>query len=147
MQLGARYLLDKTFVELCKKLGQEYLKSDVFWTVYKISFPQAKFDREYLYGILVTATRGKKSKIILSHQISKDGILAWNEFLNDFDNEGSDDLRLQHLELELQRIYNSDSVEALAEYIDSFGATIAELETILPRKHTERKKRDPSYLT
>ena len=139
--MGEGNLLDKTFVDMCKRLGQEYLKSDVFWTVHKISFPQAIFDREYLYGILVTATKGKKSKIILSHQVSKDGILAWDEFLNDFDNEGFDDLRLQHLEVELQRVYNSDSDEGLAEYIDNFGATIAELEAISPNKYTDRRKK------
>ncbi len=96
LQVGAGYLIDKTFVEMYKKLRQDYFKSDVFWTIYNISYPQAIFDREYFYGILITATRGKKNKIMLSHQVSKDGIPAWSEFLHDFDNEGSDDFRLQH---------------------------------------------------
>ena len=124
------------------KLGNEYLKSDIFWTLYKVSYPQANYDKEYLYGILVSATRNQKHKTILKHNLSKDGIFAWYEFLQDFDHEGSDDIRLQKLEHMLQKPYDKENVEDLADNIDKFGTIIAELEANLPKKYTNRGQSD-----
>ena len=98
LQVGAGYLTQPAFIQIYKELKTIFLKSNVFWNLYKVSFAQAQYDREYLYGILVTATMNMQHKTIIKYQQSSDGILAWFEFKNEFEYDGSKELRLEHLE-------------------------------------------------
>ena len=97
LQVGAGYLTSKDFLDCYKILGEEYLKSEKFWNTYKVSFLQALYDMQYLYGILVTATKDMQHKIILKYEASQDGILAWDEFKKDFVHDGSEDLKIEQL--------------------------------------------------
>ena len=62
LQVGAGYLTNPTFLDMYEKLGEDCLKSDVFWKMFKVSYPQAVSDRSYLYGMLVTATMNMPHK-------------------------------------------------------------------------------------
>ena len=47
---------------------------------------------KYLYGILMTATREWEHKAIIKHRTAQDGILAWQEFIAEFEFDGSKEL-------------------------------------------------------
>ena len=78
LQVGAGYVTNPTFLDMYKTMGEDCLKCDAFWEMFKISYAQAVFDRSYLYGILVTATSKLQHKTILKYEKSQDGILAWD---------------------------------------------------------------------
>ena len=95
LQVGAGYMTQPSFIDHYKELKTDYLKSDVFWNLYKVSFPQALADRQYLYGVLVTATMSIQHKTIIKHQTSLDGILAWYELKSESEYNGFKELRLE----------------------------------------------------
>ena len=118
LQVGAGYILQPSFLIHYKELKTDYLKSDVFWNMYKISFAQALYDRQYLYGILLTATMKLQHKTIMKYQETLDGILAWDEFKTEFEYDGSKELRLEQLETLAQVPYSSTDVGGMANYIN-----------------------------
>ena len=67
LQVGARYLTQPAFIQIYKELKTNFLKSDVFWNLNKLSLAQAQYDREYLYGILVTTTMNLQHKTIIKY--------------------------------------------------------------------------------
>ena len=56
IQVGAGYLIQPAFVITYEEAGLSYLSSLAFWDIYKIPIHKATFDRQYLYGMLITAT-------------------------------------------------------------------------------------------
>ena len=60
-------------------------------------FAQALSDREYLYGILVSSSRQNDNKVILENKKALDGIHAWTQMINAYDNGGSIELRMSHI--------------------------------------------------
>ena len=81
LQVDAGYLTDTDFLteyEIHRADNQhmEYLTSETFWSKHGVSFLQAKSDKQYLYGILVSTTTKIDNKIILKNKKDQDGILA-----------------------------------------------------------------------
>ena len=60
--------------------GDEYFKTEQFWIAHRVTRYQADYDKEYLFGILLTATINLQHKTILKYEESRDGIFAWHEF-------------------------------------------------------------------
>ena len=118
LQVGAGYIIEDAFMDMYKKIGMDYLKSGVFWKMHQISTPQAYEDRNYLYGLLMTATSHMHNKIIIKHQSTKDGFLAWSEFKKEYGYEGSKDLRIEYLEQIAQKPYSNNTPGGLGAYID-----------------------------
>ena len=56
LQVGAGYLINSAFLDMYKELGTEVFKSDDFWKMFRIPLAQAIYDRQYLFGILLSAT-------------------------------------------------------------------------------------------
>ena len=141
LQVGAGYIIEDIFMEMYKKIGMDYLKSGAFWKMHQVSTPQAYEDRHYLYGLLMTATSHMHNKIIIKHQSTKDGFLAWSEFKKEYGYEGSKDLRIEYLEQIAQKPYSNNTPGGLGAYIDQFQAHLGELETIVPSEYTDAKKK------
>ena len=97
LQVGAWYLTNQTFIGMDLGLKDETFKSDVFWKLYKVPFAQATYDKHYLYGILMSSTVKLQHKAIIKHQEDQDGILAWHELKQYFDNDGCKDFKVEHL--------------------------------------------------
>jgi len=82
LQVGAGYLVHHDFQTSYLKYlanGTDYLDSEDYAISYPdISMAQAKLDRTYLYGMLVSSNRrdGGERKLLLKHQRTHDGILA-----------------------------------------------------------------------
>lgn len=70
LQVGAGYLTNPTFLGIYLELKDECFKSDVFWKMFKIPVAQALYDRQYLYGILMSSTVYVQHKTILKHKES-----------------------------------------------------------------------------
>ena len=84
---------------------------------------QAIYDRQYLTGILLSATVNVQHKTILKHEETQDGILAWYEFKQDFEYDGCQELRLEQLELLAQKPFSNKEPGGMASYIDKFPHT------------------------
>ncbi|HEY9710892.1 MAG TPA: hypothetical protein V6D48_21980, partial [Oculatellaceae cyanobacterium] len=97
IQNGAGYLVNPSFHQSYVKYSKQdkdYLESEDFRVTYpEVSAPQARLDRSYLYGMLLSSNRKDgERKIILKYDKSQDGIAAWIEFLRDYDNNGSEEI-------------------------------------------------------
>ena len=141
-QVGAGYLLNPDFQKQYKLLGEDYFSSDDFWNKYGISVNQARFDKEYLYGILLTSNRNRDDQFLLRNQPTLDGISTWLSFINTYLNNGCNILRYHELHKELYTAYQSDYPGALVKYLDNFGAVLEELMILKPEDTwTDRRKR------
>ena len=124
LQAGAGYMIHDHFLRLYKEdpiSCQEpstYFENDPIWMHHKVSCDQIKFDKEFFYGLLLTAMRNISNKMLLKHQKDRDGILAWMELRRDFDYDGSAKIRLEHLEEIIHKPYDGSSPEGLAGHID-----------------------------
>ena len=57
LQVGAGYMLDPSFIATCKDFRSDCFRADEFWNQFKLSELQAIIVTQYLYAILVTATK------------------------------------------------------------------------------------------
>ena len=55
-QINGSYMIDPEFLQRYATSG-DYLRSRSFRTTYQVTHPQARYDRQYLFGILQTVTR------------------------------------------------------------------------------------------
>ena len=147
LQVGAGYLLDTHFLyhyalspRNCQLAALFHNTSEV-WIYHKVSCHQIKYDTEYLYGILVSATRNITNKIIIKHDKDRDGIIAWSEFRQDFDNDGSKSLREQAVGEIVSTAYQPNQAGGLALYLDKFLAAVHELEILTGEDFTENHKK------
>ena len=101
-----------------------------FWEDNKVSAPQALSDRRYFFGMLVTSCRQVYSKIIIERQADQDGIWGWIQFKDDFDHDGSAELRIDQLEHDIHVPYTGKNDGGLSQYIDTLQAGLTELEQL-----------------
>ena len=141
LQTGASYLFNKIFLGIYKELGDECLKSDVIWKMFKVSHAQAVSDKEFLFGILVSCTTHIQHKIIIKYKSTQNGILAWDEFKKDFEFDGSKELKQEQLETMVQQPYKSSDPGGMAAYIDKFQSLVAQLEAIAPQEYFDTRKK------
>jgi hypothetical protein len=93
---GAQYLVNPQFHASYLKYhknGLDYLESEDF----KLSYPdvspaQARMDRGYFFGMLMSSNKNGERKFLLKYSTSQDGIFTWIEFLRDYDNNGDSEI-------------------------------------------------------
>src|SRR5688500_18345443 len=139
IQVGAGYLLDAAFLQNYALLGHEWFTEDSFWKMCKVTTSQADFDREYLYGILVSTTSNMQHKIILKYEELVDGILAWQKFKQDYKYSGSKLFRLETLETLATVPYSKNVPGGICTFIDKFQNHMVELDIIAPTETTDAK--------
>ena len=136
MQVGAGYLIDPHFLYYYLLDPTKYQKpisyseTDEVWTNHNQSCHQIRYDKEFLYGILVTATRNIPNKTIVKHSIDRDGIKAWVELKADFDNDGSKRMKMEELDDLIHTAYLPSQEGGLSGYIDRFLTYLHELEML-----------------
>ena len=146
LQNGGDYLVDHSFhLSYLKyaKLGEDYLESEDFRVTYPdIAIKQARIDRKYLYGMLVSSNwKDGEQKFIFKYADSQDGIAAWIEFLRDYDNNGSEEFRASKLENMVSIKYSYKYPGGFLKYIDILQANLYELDILLPDQYSENHKR------
>ena len=104
LQFGAVYLTHLTFLDIYKKPGKDCLKCKKYGKMYKILYTQAVYDKTYFYGIMLTVTINMQQEVLLKFEQSHDRILAWDQ---DFEYDGSKELRLKQLETMANKPYSS----------------------------------------
>ena len=73
-----------------------------------ITLKQARLNKTYLYGILVSSNKKDgEEKFILKYETSQDGIMEWIKFLSNYDNNGSEEVRMNKLESSINVKYHS----------------------------------------
>ena len=82
--------------------------------------------------LLSSNRKGGEKKLILKHSVSKDGIMTWIEFLQDYDNNGSEEIRIAQLEQLIQIPYTHTTPGGLLGYIDTLLTSLNELHTLQP---------------
>jgi hypothetical protein len=141
-QVGANYITSRTFLEAYAELGDEYLRSDVFWTKYQVSTNQALWDKGYMFGILQTVTRHFEEKICNRYRDTQDGFAAWFEFRKEYSNNGSDELRVEELETKIQAKFETNKFTSFVQYIDLFESNGFQLMELSPKHwHEDRLKK------
>jgi len=135
-QVGDGYLLSENFQYYyqldpyaCQR-PETFFCTDPIWEFHEQSCHQIKHDKEFFYGLLVTATRNISNKTIMEHGRDLDGITAWMELRKDFDYDGSAKFKLEELEEFMYSNYSGTHPQGLAGYIDAFMSTITEMEII-----------------
>ena len=141
MQVGAGYLIDEHFLKMYKLSQLEYVLSDEFWAKYQVGVKQVKYDRTYLYGIIVSTNKNAYNKGIMQHKSTQDGILTWLEFLTLYAHDGSKDLKLEQLEDLVHTPYTPGGAQKLYQYIDKLQDTMERLDTLSIDPYSDRTKK------
>ena len=139
LQVGARYITSKTFPSHYETYGGEYLYSDDFWTHHNISPAQARYDRQYLYGILVSTNRKCDEPGLLQNDKIQDGVKAWLSFLTRYDSnaKGKADLKVEKLELNMAKVCTATTADGFLAYLDQFEADLSQLEALCPNDYND----------
>ena len=77
LQVGASYITDKDFQTEYTAKGMKYCTDPAFELLYNVNYIQAIWDRNYMYGIFKSTTRGFEDKTTNEHADTKDGFAAW----------------------------------------------------------------------
>jgi hypothetical protein len=103
-------------------------------------FAQAKSDKQYLYGILVSSSCQTDNKVILMNKKDLDGITAWMQMTRAYDYVGFIDLRVSAIDDEVRQPYSSNFPGGLTGYVEKCQALMAELDMIAPLECWDDKK-------
>ena len=71
----------------------------------------------------------------------QDGIAAWIEFLRDYDNNGSEEVRASKLEALVAVKYTYKYPGGFLKYIDTLQANLNELAILLPTQYSEDRNK------
>ena len=145
LQVGAGYMVNPTFHESYLQYADaeaDYLESEDFKLTYpEIPLLQAKLDRAYLYGMLISSNRKDgERKFILKYERIQDRLMAWIEFLKDYDNLGSSEVRSAKLESKIHIKYTYEYPGGLLNYLDTLQANLNELNNLLPGLYLDGQK-------
>ena len=147
LQAGAAYLANPTFqASYVKyaKLGNDYVESEDFKLTYPdVALQQVKIDKTWLYGMLMSSNKKDgERKFLFKYEYSQDGIMAWIEFLRDYDSNGFEEVRANKLE---SLIYTKNSYRfpgGFLKYVDTLQANLNELDILIPGQYSnDHKKR------
>ena len=138
---GATYMTSNKFISTYLEIGSSYLDSSPFWQTHNVSHPQAHFDRNYLYGILMLSTQNQQHKTLMKYDESKDSIMAWAELKKENDHNGSKELRMEQLEQLMTIPYSTRDAGGIAAYIDRLQVIVQELETLDPNEYGDNRKK------
>ncbi len=131
IQIGAGYLFDTEFQELWKKHKDNCLLHYNTNTEPELNIAQMKMDIKLLYGALISSlTNMTGNDHLLVHQDEQDGLSAWLDITEEFDQEGSKNLRIMKLEEIISTSYYTHYKGGLAQFVSDYKNAYAELTTL-----------------
>ena len=135
------YLLDPAFAASLRKYGMTYLETQDFVEKYGVNCAQGRADVTYLFGILQSSNRNRNEGILIQYYKDGNGVLAWSEFLKNYNNNGSDEHRADELEEKLSRPYDP-ALSSFVMYLSAWNTWMIELSTLLHGDgHSDVQKR------
>ena len=72
--------------------------------------------------------------------MDQDGFKAWTKFCAVYDNNGSENLQLEELEIELNTEFHTSYPSGLTSFIDNFQPKVAEAEVLAPDEYLGKRK-------
>ena len=105
-RIGASYMFSAQILKNFHSQGYDMADSDTFWEAYGVSKRQFQYDSNFLYGVLLSATKDRKNPHILKYRETKNGLAVWIEFTKAYSYGGSIKVRTQQLEHLLHEYYN-----------------------------------------
>ena len=141
-QINASYMVSPEFLAQYTIQGETYLKSKEFKDKYGIHYKQAKYDREFLYGVLRMVTRagGAGRKHVHTHKQTNDGFATWKDMLEDCQHDGSKRVKIEKLKKYISIPYTKKYSGGLITYIERFQTSIEELGTLLDMYSSDTNK-------
>ena len=127
LQVGAGYLIDPVFLDKYATHGIHYFEESGFYDAFLVSIPQARWDSQYLYGILKSSLTCRSNPHLSKHSPTRDGISVWMAYIKEYSNSGSNTVRIQQLESKLHKQY-SPRQGSIPDYVDTFQTIMSELE-------------------
>ena len=124
------YVFDKNFLRNYKEIGGEYFISNEFWSEYYVPLRQAQYDRRHMYSLLRMTTRGVENRILDKYSKTADGFLAWIEFIERYSCNGSKEVKVETLELEISKPCTATYPGGLERYIDDFQINMSQLDVL-----------------
>ena len=95
-QVGQGYMFDPEFQRIYKVWGDQAIDR---YSKANITMTQFIKDKEALYGGVQSSIKaGHGLKQVLKYEEEQDGLMAWMELMDEYDKEGSKDLRIMKLE-------------------------------------------------
>ena len=144
LMTGAGYLVNPAFHASYlqyREEGLDYFDSQDFHLSYPDITPaQARLDRGYFFGMLMSSNKNGERKFLLKYSTTHDGIFTWIEFLRDYDNNGDSEIRAEQLDSLIHVPYSSKSPGGFLKYIDTLQAYLNELDTLTPGVCTDTQK-------
>ena len=122
MKLGLGYMLNEEVQDSYQVLGKDLGKEVWFYEEHGINFNQFKHDIQYLFGVLMSATKSRRLAVVFRHQRSKDGLSSLMEMISLYGHGGSLDNKADELEDHLLSTSDSDMLRDLPTYLENFQA-------------------------
>ena len=131
MQCGAGYLFNKEFQALWLQYGEDCLLHFDTHHNARLNKAQMKDDIELLYGALTSSlTNMAGDDHLLAYQDTHDGLSAWIDLTNEFDQGGSKDLRITTLEKIISTKYHTHYKGGLSQFVSDYKTAFMELTTL-----------------
>lgn len=94
-----------------------------------------------MYGILVASNRNRYNQAIMRNQKTQDGIATWIAFKKSNAHDGSIEFKLETLEESVSKSFSSNDPGGMVKYIDSFQATMENIDALDENSFTDKKKK------
>ena len=135
LQAGVGYLFDKAVLAGYRELGESYFHTGTFYERFRLNTSQVEYDKSYLYGILLSATRKNSSCPILQDPRYRDycdGILCWAEFCDRYQHNGNPYAEAIKIEERIRTPFvSSPTTSSLHSYLDRYETNTYVLQSIL----------------
>ena len=133
LQARCGYLTDDNVVHKFQTQGESYFESTEFQDRYGIPLVQARYDMEYLFGILLCACRNQVNRLVLKCESNKcrNGMLLWDEIVTNYAYNGSAEVTAGNLTNKLRVTPVNDAIlKSLFTYVDDYEIDLLTLQVL-----------------
>ena len=144
IRLGVGYLFEEYTIQKWKEYGNfEFAKEMEFWDMFQISYNQVIADSKYLYGILLSATKGRVDPQVVMYKKGQNGLAAWLHMKGRHLHEGTntETVLLTELENKMMAKYDNSKHKSLLAYLDKFYSWAVQLDGITQSNYKDSDKK------
>ena len=124
-QVGQGYMFDPEFQRIYKVWGDQAIDR---YSKANITMTQFIKDKEALYGGVQSSIKaGHGLKQVLKYEEEQDGLMAWMELMDEYDKEGSKDLRIMKLESIVSTPFSRGYKGGMLQWVTDYESAFAEL--------------------
>ena len=128
--MGMGYVLSDEFKAYYDAFGINCASDPDFYNVIPITMMQLKSDKEFLYGVLQSATQNYNNHHVMANRNTRDGFKTWFNIKKDNEHSGSTNIKLEELETHIHTLYDPKMFNGIGDYLTQFQSWIEELKTL-----------------